>query len=102
MKRLHYTLAALEIGMVLVLSMARPVDDPETSYNESETTINFAAPVAIDPASDANPLVEVKGLVTVMRSELRRVNNSVEFASMLLHTTSASDFRLKLLRTLIC
>ena len=103
MKRLHYTLAALEVCMVLVLSMARPIDDPETAYDESETPINFATPLAIDPSADANPLVDAVGLVTVIRrQELSRANNSVEFATMLRDTTSVSDSRLKLLCMLIC
>ena len=103
MKHLYCALAALEACIVLLLSMTIPIDDPETAYNKSETLINFATPVAIYPAVDANPLVKVRGHVTfIRRLRLDQGNGSMKFSATVRRTTSASDSRLKLLCALIC
>jgi hypothetical protein len=47
-KRSRWTIAILGICIVFCASIALPIDDPETPFNESEAPVSLATPVAID------------------------------------------------------
>lgn len=87
--------------MILCSLISLPVDDPETSYNESETPISSAAIVEYI-AAYSNPLVEVRDTVTVVPAKREAWDNSITSADTVRQSTCNSNSRLKLLCTLIC
>jgi hypothetical protein len=103
MKSSQSTLAVLGIFVILLSSIALPIDDPETPYNESDIPINLAIPVAIDITANANPLHEARVMGAVVRGlPLDQDNGRMKFAKSVQRRTSGSNSSLKLLCTLIC
>jgi hypothetical protein len=103
MKALQRMLAVVGICMVLFSSIAVRVDDPETSYDESEAPINSAALVVTNIAAQPNPLVQAGSAPAVVRPEgAGSHKNSTGSASALRQGIGNSRSRLKLLCTLIC
>ena len=89
--------------MVVFSSIALPLDDPETSYNESETLMDSAAIVAINIAADANPLVQITDTITAERAKRAAWDkSSMRFARTERNEIVDSNLRLKLLCTLNC
>jgi hypothetical protein len=99
---LQGTLGALEVFILVLLSMAFRVDDPETVYNESDTPINLAIPTAIDVAANVRPLVESRIIGTAVRGQrMDQGNSSMKFVTTVLRKSGLTP-HLKLLFTLIC
>ena len=68
MKRLHGTVAVLGMLLVFLSSVALPIDDPETPYNESDAPITVASPDALNTVR-ATQLFEVSGTIAVFRGQ---------------------------------
>ena len=93
MKGLHSTVIGL--GIVLsISSIALRVDDPATSYDESETPFNLVAPVSFNIVAPPARVREGRRITTLGRRRVRRNDGA---------TTYPSQFHLKLLsKTLLC
>jgi hypothetical protein len=103
MDKMQRTLAVLGICLVVFSLMTLPVDDPETSYNESETPINSAALVDGNFVADANPLTQVKHPTSLVRRERTAWHESSTNSAEIMQAHSGdSSSCLTLLCTLIC
>ena len=65
-KWLRAMIAVLGMCTAVLSSVALPIDDPETPYNESETPVSLATPIAINSA-DSIQFIEIRGTITVLR-----------------------------------
>lgn len=88
--------------MLFLLSMAFRVDDPETAYNESDTPINLAIPMATDLAANVKPLVQTSVIGIAARGLRLDQGNGLIKSVTTVQCGRGSKPRLKLLCTLIC
>ena len=102
MKRLAGTVAQLGMLLVFLSSMALPIDDPETAYNESDAPMTFASPAALNTVG-ANQLLEVSNSSTVFREQrVGRDNDATTHAMNSEHGIRRSNPQITLLSTLRC
>jgi hypothetical protein len=99
-KRWLGTIAVLGICMVFLSSIAVPIDDPETPYNESETPVNLATPVVINTAS---VVPHASRLISLFRIQSVSWNDGATKCALTSRRGALlSNSRLKRLFTLLC
>jgi hypothetical protein len=102
-KRLQATIAVLVFCMVFLSSITFPIDDPKTSYDESESPLTLITPIEVSTFADIH-LMQVRGTVAMLRKQrgllnVRAMNGAIVENSDL---CPPPDSRFKLLCALLC
>jgi hypothetical protein len=102
-KRLQATLAVLVFCVVFLSSITFPIDDPNTSYDESESPLTLITPVAVSSLADIQ-LMQASSTIAMLRKQqgllnVRAMNGSIVENPELCPPPNS---RFKLLCTLLC
>ena len=102
MKYLSWIIVVFGIFLVSVLSIAAPVDDPGTAYDETESPVNLTIPVSITGIA-RTILITVEHPVTISRGQrVGRDASTTLCAITAKRALPVSHSRLNLLCTLLC
>jgi len=101
-KYLRWTIVVFGIFRISVLSIAAPVDDPATAYNETDTPVNLTISVSITRIARPN-LIMGEHPVTISRGQRECCDGSpTMYAITAKRALPVSYSPLNLLCTLLC
>lgn len=104
MKRLQATIAVLVLCMVFLSSITFPIDDPKTSYDESEFPLTLIiTPIAASTVEGIHP-AQVSSTVAMFRKQRGPLNVRAMKGAIVENSElcSSPNSRIKLLCTLLC
>ena len=99
---LQRTIAVFGICLVSISLVVSPIDDPETTYNESEIPVNVATPVSVSATESIQLTLRATSSTTIFPVQRMRGNRYRMRTEPVTERMHGPHFRFNLCHTLLC